>query len=203
MATNFIHFDLTDNFNISYLKKIREYTDKRPILHNSHRGCMANYIGYIGLFYFNKWINGLSLQKNILDLGITNLKATVIDVINYDVLVEFNYGGKTYSFKIEIKTKDRTVVPISNYEISIPVNTFKFQIPQYYFTISLKRQKEAVDKFTDIYFLGYISRGGYEKNKYEVKAGLQSNGAKFFCDTWNIKIDSLTECSNFPIGLIV
>jgi hypothetical protein len=187
----------------TYLEKIREYSDKRPILKGSHRGQMANYIGYIGVYYFKEWVDFLGKSDRILKSGISNLSAKIIDIVNYDVLVNFDYSGKVYSFRVEVKIKDRNVVPRSDYEVSIPVNTYQYQVPDYYFALSLERgRSDIIDSFQNIYFLRFISRGGYDVNKYKEVAGKKSNGADFFCDTWNIKIRVLEEATNFPLGMI-
>ena len=188
-----------------YLRSIRVISDKKPILKGSHRGPMANYIGCLGMYAFYSWVNK-KLAVDYKSLGVDDLRAEIIDVYNYDVLVSFTYSGKKYSFKVEVKTKDRNVAPLSNYEISVPINTYEFQIPDYYFALSLNKKNRRIENdFSplDIYLLGFISREGYDSNKYLEKVGLKGNGANFFVDTWNVYIDKLKEPDQFPLGIIL
>jgi len=200
MAIEFIKKEIPE----PYLRKIRDISDKKPVLKKSHRGIMANYIGCIGMYVFTDWVNR-KLAVDYKGMGIEEMRADIVDVYNYDVMVSFKFKGVKRSYKIEIKTKDRNVAPLSSYEISVPINTYEFQVPDYYFALSLdKKNKNIRDKFEpiDIYLLGFISREGYDTYKYLEKAGLKDNGANFFVDTWNIEINNLEEPNCFPLGMI-
>lgn len=200
MSQNFIKKEIPE----AYLRRVRAESDKKPILKNSHRGPMANYIGCIGVYVFRDWVNR-KLSVDCKTLGINELNANIIDVYNYDVLVSFLFNGQKYSYKVEVKTKDRNVAPLPKYEVSVPINTYEFQVPDYYFALSLDKKYRSIENNfdpLDIYLLGFISRKGYDANKYIEKVGKKSNGANFFVDTWNIGIDKLKEVSQFPLGMI-
>jgi hypothetical protein len=200
MATEFIRKEIPEK----YLRRIKDISDKKPIFKDSHRGSLANYIGYLGMNVFTDWVNR-KLAIDYVGLGIEHLRADIIEEYNYDVLVSFGFKGIKYSYKVEVKTKDRNVAPRPSYEVSVPINTYEFQIPDYYFALSLDRNHRDLN--TDfspmnIYLLGFISRVGYDENKYLEKAGLKGNGANFFIDTWNIRMDKLEEANQFPLGMI-
>lgn len=196
MAQDYMGIELPEN----YLKRIRGISDKKKILNGSHRGRDANFIGYLGMDGFVQWVNNkLPQDKRLSGLGVSNLKADIIDVVNYDVLVSFKYKDKDYSFRVEIKTKDRTCAPRPSFEVSVPSNTYAVQMPDYYFALSLERKSKVYKK---MYFLGFISREDYDTHKYLEKAGEKPNGAVFFTDTWNVKIDRLKEYRDFPLGMI-
>ena len=75
----------------------------------------------------------------------------------------------------------------------------------YCICVENKKNRRIENDFSplDIYLLGFISREGYDSNKYLEKVGLKGNGANFFVDTWNVYIDKLKEPDQFPLGIIL
>jgi len=112
--------------------------DDIPILKDSIRGKEANLIGSIGEVLFERFIQeeGLTLEKE------TREK----EKYNHDFVIE----GE---FTVDVKTKDRSVVPKSNYDCTVAQKTLDHQDPDYFYFVSLLKKRGV---FTDGYLLGAI-----------------------------------------------
>lgn len=96
---------------------------------------------------------------------------------------------------VEVKTKERTVVPQVHYECSVPKYVKDYQAVDYYIFISLLStgKSEDISRFTKGYILGTISR-----KKFEAEAQLwttnntdSSNNWNPTIDVWNVPISAL------------
>jgi hypothetical protein len=86
----------------------------------------------------------------------------VVDLISHDV--EFRVGGIGQT--LEVKTKERSVVPKEDYECSLYEYTADIQQPDFYLFISLYSQwkgSEDINRFTKAYVLGSISSYEFDK----------------------------------------
>jgi hypothetical protein len=72
----------------------------------------------------------------------------------YDLRFAGNGGSQT----LEFKTKERTVAPLSSYDVTVPAYNHEHQRPDYYFFISLHSSGKSDDirRFTRAYILGII-----------------------------------------------
>jgi hypothetical protein len=89
--------------------------------------------------------------------------------------------------RLEVKTKDRTVMPKSHYECSIAQYS-TFQDTDYYVFVSLLRQRE---EYVKGYILGYM-----KKSEYFIKAKLLKKGDLDPSNNFIVKAD----CWNLPIS---
>lgn len=96
---------------------------------------------------------------------------------------------------LEIKTKDRTVLPRPHYECSVPLYNHEHQRPAWYLFVSLLRVDGPKDitKFTRAFIVGACQRDDL-KNGVVWKAGdTDTNGTTFWTDCINVKIGDLTD----------
>ena len=100
---------------------------------------------------------------------------------NHDIL----YNSK----RIEVKTKDRTVVPNPDFQCSIPAYNTKQNADLYVF-VSLLRKNDAYVKG---FLLGYMRKEEYFKKAKLLKKGEidTSNNFEVKADCWNLKIKDL------------
>ena len=135
-------------YGMNITKEILWLAEKRiediPILKNSIRGKDANLIGSIGEVLFENFIqeNGLSLEKETGEQ----------EKYNHDYVIE----GK---FTVDVKTKERSVVPKSHFDCTVAQKTLDHQKPDIYYFISLLKKKDilvAEAEFTEAFMLGGI-----------------------------------------------
>ena len=166
-------------------KEILWLAEKRieddPIFKNSIRGKEANLIGSIGEVLFERFIQeeGLTLEK---ETGET-------EKYNHDFVIE----GE---FTVDVKTKDRSVVPKSNYDCTVAQKTLDHQDPDYFYFISLLKKKGI---FTDGYLLGAIDTPNLLIRGETWKAGEVDarNGKTIRKDCVSIEIKDLIDNDEF------
>ena len=150
-----------------------------PVLNKSMRGKKANLIGSIGEVLFEKFIQdqGLSLEKE-----------TGADMFNHDYVVE-------EKFRVDVKTKDRTVEPKQHYECSVNISK---QEPDYYYFVSLLRDKDW-DSFKEGFMLGAISHKTlYKEGELWTKGDVDTrNGLRIRQDCISVTISKLTGNDEF------
>lgn len=150
-----------------------------PIFDNSHRKLEANIIGCIGEILFEQFLkaDGVHFED-------------MRDNTDMDYIV-----NNRYTF--DVKTKDRTVPPREFYECSVPLYNHNHQKPNYYYFISLERDKGCeqsdINRFKNAYLLGGIDQKnlhakGKQWNKDEVDT---RNGTRFWTDCLNVEIKDL------------
>jgi hypothetical protein len=166
-------------------KEILWLAEKRiqdiPILKNSIRGKEANLIGSIGEVLFEKFIEeqGLSLEK----------EEDEQKKYNHDYVID----GK---FTVDVKTKDRSVVPKSHYDCTVAQESLDHQKPDYFYFISLLKKGGI---FTKGFLLGGIDLESlFEKGDHwgagEVDA---RNGKRIRVDCVSIEIKDLIQNDDF------
>lgn len=96
---------------------------------------------------------------------------------------------------VDIKTKDRTVVPRPEYDCSVPLYNHEHQRPDFYIFVSLLRDKRktGLDRFTDGFIVGAVGQRGLNQCGVLWKAGETdpANGTTFWTDCLNLQIRSL------------
>ena len=150
--------------------------DDIPILKDSIRGKEANLIGSIGEVLFERFITkckGLSLEKETGEQ----------ERYNHDFVVE-------EKFTVDVKTKDRSVVPKSNFDCTVAQKTLDHQKPDFFYFISLLKKGGI---FTDGYLLGAINTPNLLIRGETWKAGEVDarNGKRIRVDCVSIEIKNL------------
>ena len=149
-------FSLTDQM----LKRVWDESSRIQIYNGSRRGRNGNFIGLLGEKIVHLW-----LKENQIDCVCENQ-------IDHDI--------KSGKHRIEVKTKDRTVDPLPHYEASVPQYVYEAQAPDFYFFVSLKRDRNArkvwYRTFRVGFILGYLSREEFNRVKYSEKEGISQMG---------------------------
>lgn len=154
-----------------------------PIYGGSHRGVEANQVGALGEMVFEDFLMRNSIPYE------SSYETT------HDLLV---LGGS-----LEIKTKDRTVMPRPDYDCSVPLYNHSHQIPDRYAFISLYRDKRAnqksIERFNRAVFVGWCTYEKLELLGKRWRAGEvdPANGTKFWTDCLNIRISDLDVPESF------
>jgi len=165
-----IKIDLTDTL----IEKANRYSKDR-VYKRSMRGEKGTNIGAIGEFVLIEYLenNGLKVEDNR-----DNKEAT-----KYDLLVEGNM--------VEVKTKDRTVVPKLFYECSVPLYNHEHQKPNWFFFLSLLRKNSS---FKEAYILGGITYSDMERDGIVINKGEVDSRNGWLCNESciNITIEELT-----------
>ena len=157
----------------------KERSDGMPILNKSHRGREANQVGCLG--------------------------EVLIEEFFTTHVVRFKDKRKEYThdyninqrFFLDVKTKDRTVAPRLYYENSVPVYQMGYQKPDFYYFVSLYRDRETdgtdIRRFKEGYIVGGINRNKLFKvgKLWEKGSTDESNGTHFWTDCINIKMSDL------------
>ena len=154
-------------------------SEKLPIMNKSHRGHKANQVGCLGEVIIEEFFNSNGVYFKD-------------DRSKYTHDYEINKR-----FTLDVKTKDRTVVPKFHYENSVPVYQMGYQKPDFYYFVSLYRDKETdqtdIRRFTEGYIVGGINRNKLHKvgTLWEKDSIDESNGTHFWTDCINIKMSDL------------
>lgn len=150
-----------------------------PIFENSHRGAEANLVGAIGEVIAEQWFfqNGIQFTNE-----------------TYETTHDYTIGGR---FTLDVKTKDRTVLPQPTYDNSVPLYNHEHQRPDYFLFISLVRDKnisnEDLRRFTHACIVGGITYDLANHKGTVFKGGETdpSNGTKFWTSCLNIQMTGL------------
>ena len=154
-------------------------SEELPIMNKSHRGYKANQVGCLGEVIIEEFFN---------DHGVYFRD----DRSEYTHDYEINHR-----FTLDVKTKDRTVVPRVHYENSVPCYQMDYQKPDFYYFVSLYRDKGTdttdIRRFTEGYIVGGINRNKLLKigTLWEKDSIDDSNDTHFWTDCINIKMSDL------------
>lgn len=150
--------------------------DILPIFDYSHRAKEANQIGCLGEVIAEYWMN------------INEIKYTPqLEKTTHDYIINDN-------LTIDVKTKDRTVVPKIDYDNTAPLYNHNHQKPDYFLFISLKRDKNNnsldIRRFTEAYIVGSISYKELDLIGIPFLKGEKDwrNGTKFWTDCLNVEM---------------
>ena len=155
------------------------------VLEGSYRKEAANLIGCIGEIVFKACMvqHGIAVED-------------VTDRTDMDFRLQCR-------FTVDIKTKDRTVFPKADYDNSIPLYNHEHQRPDYFFFISLVRDKKAnvndPYRFTHACLVGGIDQTSlgelgtvWKKDQVDPR-----NGTKFWTDCINVAMTDLISTKDF------
>lgn len=164
-----------------------ERAEAMPVLHGSHRGVAANQVGCLGEVIVERLLECMRVPFE--SVGATS----------HDLQV----GKELW----EVKTKDRTVVPKSSYDCSVPLYNSEHQVVDRYVFVSLLRdRKDSLDirRFTVAYLVGTATRQQVFDHGKVWRAGEvdPSNGTKFWTDCINIPISRLDSFLQLLTGKI-
>ncbi len=150
-----------------------------PIHKNSHREHAANEVGCIGEVLFERFLGIAGIEFR------DQLTSTRHDfIVNGDMTVD-------------VKTKDRTVLPKRHYENSVPLYNHEHQRPDYSFIVSLLRDKSApsndIRRFTHGCLVGGLDFETLERigKRWETGETDPANGTKFWTACINVRMEQL------------
>ena len=165
--------------------EVQQRAEALPVFENSHRKYQANVVGCFGEVLFE-----MLLHHHKIDF-IDNRDTTTHD---------YTVGN---GITIDVKTKDRTVAPQRHYENSVPLYNHEHQRPDFYYFVSLQRDKgrreSDIRRFTHGYMLGGIDLGTLEGSGKQWEAGEidPANGTKFWTACINIGMSGLMSNEEF------
>ena len=172
----------------TYLRKVleerhwilaSERVDNSPIYENSHRKKSANQVGFLGEVVIEEFF-----RENGVNFSDEREKTT------HDYLINGN-------ITLDVKTKDRTVRLKKDYDNSVPLYNHSHQRPDYYYFISLLRNRsdnsECIRRFTEAYLVGGIDLETLERiGKHWKKGEIDTrNGTEFWTDCINVSMEQL------------
>lgn len=155
--------------------------NKTPVFDGSHRGADANQVGILGELVVEQW-----LEENAIYFKDERESTT------HDYSLS---NGKTF----DVKTKDRTVQPQSNYDCSVPMYNHHHQRPDYYIFVSLQRDKlnktNDLSRFHTAHIVGGMNMLQLEQRGIVWKAGEtdSANGTTFWTDCINVSVAQLVK----------
>jgi hypothetical protein len=127
----------------SQRSRAEEVLTSLPIYRGSHRGLAANQVGVLGEIVVRD------------QLELRGVEPSPIFSTSHDFELR---NGK----RVEVKTKDRTVPPRTDYECSVPLYNHSHQDVDYYIFVSLLRDKTRSDmelgRFQRAYVVGVCNR---------------------------------------------
>jgi len=97
-------------------------------------------------------------------------------------------------YKIDVKTKERTVAPQPHYDCTVPAYNHSHQRPDFFIFVSMLSDKtKSQYRFNKGWILGKISYNDLEKSKKMWKAGEvdEDNGWRATIDCYNVPANSL------------
>jgi len=157
----------------------KERSDGMPILNKSHRGREANQVGCLGEVLIEEFFTTHGVRFKDKRKEYTH---------------DYNINQR---FFLDVKTKDRTVAPRFQYENSVTVYQMGYQKPDFYYFVSLHRDRETdgtdIRRFKEGYIVGGINRNKLFKvgKLWEKGSTDESNGTHFWTDCINIKMSDL------------
>jgi hypothetical protein len=167
--------------NKSMIDCAYEEAEKLPQYNYSHREYQANFVGCLGEISLSRFFQ---------------LK---------DVQFEDQRGNTTHDFLIagkltlDVKTKERSVRPKSHYENSVPKYNHSHQRPDFFYFVSLLRDKrfgeEESYRFTHACIVGAISLTDLDSKGIVRKEGTEdpSNGTIFWTDCLNVTMEQISD----------
>ena len=158
----FIEVPITDDM----IKKAQEKAGDIGVLNGSIRKGEGNVVGCLGQIAVEQSIKG----------------AVSAETYDYDLITD-------NGLRLEVKTKDRTVIPRPHYECSVPALN-PYQSTDYYIFASTHREGTSLKT---VYLLGYIDKNEYYKKAVALKKGDHDPSNNFYvkADCYNLPITGL------------
>jgi hypothetical protein len=148
-------------------------------LNGSMRGMQANQVGALGELVGMQYLANRGVEYE-------EVFSTA-----YDLRFTGNGGSQT----LEFKTKERTVAPLSSYDVTVPAYNHEHQRPDYYFFISLHSSGKSDDirRFTRAYILGIIGLKDFDAKatRWTPDQVDESNNWKPTIECLNVKVRDL------------
>lgn len=165
--------------NDEWLERAVDRARSLPVFEYSKRKAQANLVGCIGEVVFEAFLahHGIAFEDHTAST-------------ERDYVIE----GR---LSLDVKTKDRTVRPASHYECSVPLYNHDHQRPDFYFFISLLRDRADRSsnprRFKEAFLVGGIALPVLDAVAVHREEGEvdPSNGTRFWTDCLNVRIDQL------------
>ena len=167
--------------NNTHWEEATKRVNRSKIFNGSHRKKEGTQVGYLGEVVFEEF-----------------LKQSEVDFVNETHKTTHDYLVNN-SISLDVKTKDRTVEPQKHFDNSVPLYNHEHQRPDYYYFISLLRNKldnsDDIKRFTHAFIVGGIDIATLERHgKYWEKDQVDpSNGTKFWTDCINVNMMQLID----------
>jgi len=170
--------------NDSYWSGTSDRVKKSQVYNGSHRGEEGNEVGFLGEIVAEAWFkrSGIKFKDDR-------------DKTTHDYTFE---NGMT----VDVKTKDRTVIPRYNYDNSVPLYNHSHQRPDYYLFVSLLRDKNInvsdIRRYKEAFIVGALDIDTLDKIAKVWKKGEvdPANGTEFWTDCKNVQMNQLIPLSN-------
>jgi hypothetical protein len=111
--------------------------------------------------------------------------------LKHDIDIIMPEGSKL----LEVKTKERTVVPKEDYECSVPKYVKDYQAVDFYIFVSLLStgKSEDINRFTKAFILGTITKERFEEQAtlWTTNKTDSTNNWTPTIDVWNVPISAL------------
>jgi hypothetical protein len=175
-----IHVPITEE------QKIRavELADTEAYKH-SMRGAEANLVGALGEIITFDWLQS------------TLRPAMMWHTPKYDIVIDYEDP-----YTIDVKTKERSVVPLPEYDATVPAYNHDYQRPDVFIFTSIRRDKEieGIDRFIEGHIIGWCTYDYLTEHAvfWDTTMVNPTNGWKPTIDCWNIRHSLLKEMSDLP-----
>jgi hypothetical protein len=172
-------YTIISNIEESLYQEAELRAKNQKVFANSHRKKEANEVGCLGEVLAEQWMRTHGIVFKV------ELEHTTHD---YKVF----FGNETIT--IDVKTKDRTVIPKIDYDNSAPCYNHEHQKPDYFLFVTLHRDKKPKDKSIRKFYKAYIVGGISYKELDEVGIRFLKNekdwrnGTKFWTDCLNVEM---------------
>jgi hypothetical protein len=163
-----------------HLQEAQRRAEAQGHLNMSMRGLQASQVGALGELVALEYMTLLGVEYE--------------EVFNTKYDIEF--VNENTKWKLEVKTKERTVAPRDYYDCTAPLYNKSHQTPDYYLFVSLKStgKSDDISRFTDAYILGSMS--SYE---FSQRAQLWTKDQTDTSNGWVPTVD----CLNVQISELV
>lgn len=175
MAETYARYPLTEEM----LRAAYERAKALPEYEYSHRKLQANFVGCIGELVMGEYFK-------LKDIHFTDDRHET----THDFLVS-NF------LTLDVKTKDRTVKPQRHYDNSVPLYNHEHQRPDYYYFVSLLRDKRRpvsdIYRFSHAFIMGGLEIATLEATGkiWEANETDPDNGTTFWTSCINVSMADL------------
>jgi|GEM_PF-2350974 len=160
------------------LEEAQARADGLPVFEYSHRERDANIVGCIGEVVFERFLEHFQVPFD-----------NRTELTDHDYVVN--------GLRLDVKTKDRTVLPRRNYDNSVPLYNHEHQRPDFYYFVSLYRDASepvsALGRFKEACIVGGIDISSLDAHGLTWDAGQvdPDNGTKFWTSCINVTMAQL------------
>lgn len=152
---------------------------------HSMRGTDANVVGALGEVITLEWLRSIGRP------------AAFEHSTTHDIVIE-----SEDPYTIDVKTKERSVVPKPDYEATVPAYNHDHQRPDIFIFTSIRRDKsiEGIDRFIEGHLIGWCTYDYLTQHAvfWDTNMVSPSNKWKPTIDCWNIRHEILQPMSDLP-----